>query len=368
MKITVKIIFAKQRKALDFSLTVVYAFRVDRLQILERTVTGRVPAGALFFSKRRITMSTGKPFFTYTQHLDKLENEKNLIIEDRDYAESVLKRISYFSLITGYKKLYRNPTTRKFKDNTTFEEIVALYQFDENLRLLFLKHLLQFEHAMRSMLSYYFTQKHGEMQSEYLSTLNYNNNPRNANTVVKLISKMRRIATNSTDYTYINHHRNKYGNVPLWVLVKVLTFGNISAMYHCFPNDLQVKISKNYSNVTERELMQHLKVMTQFRNVSAHSERLFSFTTPDDISDTIIHAKLGIAKRGSQYIYGKRDLFSVVIAFRYLLPKEDFREFKTAMDKTIKRFIKQTTNITHDELLHEMGFPQNWKKITAYRV
>ena len=96
-------------------------------------------------------MAKGKPFLTYTQQLDKLADEKNLIINDRDYAESVLKRISYYSLISGYKKLLRNPTTRKFKDNTTFDEIVALYKFDENLRGLFLKYLLQIEQAMCSM-------------------------------------------------------------------------------------------------------------------------------------------------------------------------------------------------------------------------
>ncbi|MCL2221797.1 MAG: Abi family protein [Oscillospiraceae bacterium] len=70
-------------------------------------------------------MAKGKPFLTYTQQLDKLADDKNLVINDRDYAESVLKHIGYYSLISGYKKLFRNPTTRKFKDNTTFDEIVA---------------------------------------------------------------------------------------------------------------------------------------------------------------------------------------------------------------------------------------------------
>jgi len=313
-------------------------------------------------------MSTGKPFLTYTQQLDKLESEKNLIINDRNYAESILKRISYFSLIGGYKKLYRNLSIRKFKDNTTFEEIVALYKFDENLRSLFLKYLLQIEQAMRSMLSYYFTQKHGDLQTEYLSLSNYDPNPKKAKSLTKLISTLRNITIRPTGYSYVCHHRNKYGNVPLWVLVKVLTFGNISKMYQCFPNDLQVKISKNYNNVTERELVQYLSVLTKFRNVCAHSERLFSFATSDDIADTIIHSKLGIAQKGFQYIYGKRDLFSVVIAFRYLLPRADFIEFKSALGRTIDRFISQTINITHAELLHEMGFPENWKKISSYKV
>ena len=46
---------------------------------------------------------------------------------------------------------------KKYIDGTTFEDIVALYEFDENLRELFLKYLLKIEQNMRSQLSYYFT-------------------------------------------------------------------------------------------------------------------------------------------------------------------------------------------------------------------
>ena len=96
-------------------------------------------------------MQVNKPFLTYTQQMDKLEYDKNLVIADREYAESMLKRISYYALISGYKKLFRNPTTKKYKDSTTFEEIVALYRFDERLRELFLKHLLQIEQKINNV-------------------------------------------------------------------------------------------------------------------------------------------------------------------------------------------------------------------------
>ncbi|MDR2599431.1 MAG: Abi family protein, partial [Oscillospiraceae bacterium] len=226
-------------------------------------------------------MISEKPFLTYAQQLDKLENEKNLIVNDKVHAEAILKRLSYFALISGYKKLFRNPTTQKYKDNTTFEDIVALYKFDESLRILFLKHLLQIEQAIRSMMSYYFTQKYGESQSEYLNKMNFNQTPRKQVTLTKLINILQNIAVNSTDYPYVSYQRESYGNVPLWVLVKVLTFGNISKMYQCVTQDLQVKVSKNYVSVNEKELIQYLKVLTKFRNVCAHGDRLFTFTTKD---------------------------------------------------------------------------------------
>jgi len=313
-------------------------------------------------------MHNNKPFLTYTQQMDKLESDKNLVIADREYAETMLKQISYYALISGYKKLFRNPTTKKYKDGTTFEEIVALYKFDESLRELFLRYLLHIEQTMRSLLSYYFSQKYGNCQSKYLSPANYDQSPKKARDLVRLINVVSDIVLRSTTYHYVTHNRNTYGNVPLWVLVKVLTFGNISKMYQCFTQDLQIDISKNFENVNEKELMQYLRVLTKFRNVCAHNERLFSFITKDDIPDTVIHAKMKIAKKGTQYVYGKKDLYSAVIAFRYLLQKEDFYKFKRLLSRTIDTFITQTSNVTMNELLHEMGFPESWKKVSSFKV
>ena len=77
---------------------------------------------------------------------------------------------------------------------------------------------------------------------------------------------------------------------------------------------------------------------------------------------------LRIPKKGNQYINGKKDLFGVVIAFRYLLKKDDFIAFKGTLGKTIDRFVAQTTHVTYNDLLFEMGFPANWKKISTYKV
>ena len=70
----------------------------------------------------------------------------------------------------------------------------------------------------------------------------------------------------------------------------------------------------------------------------------------------------------SLYQYGKNDLFAVVIAFRYLLPKQEFLEFKRVLTAQLDNFLKSTTHISEEELLRAMGFPANWKKISLYRL
>ncbi len=98
---------------------------------------------------------TKKTFASFEQQIQHLE-DKGIIISDRAYAEAMLKQIGYFPLIGGYKHLFRVPFTKTYKIGTTFEEIVALYEFDSDLRDLFFKYLLQIERNLRSLMSYYF--------------------------------------------------------------------------------------------------------------------------------------------------------------------------------------------------------------------
>ncbi len=81
-------------------------------------------------------------FFTYEQQIDKLINEKNLYITDRKFAEETLEQLSYYSLIGGYKEPFKHASSGNYKHGVTFEEIVALYYFDEELRTFFLKYIL----------------------------------------------------------------------------------------------------------------------------------------------------------------------------------------------------------------------------------
>ena len=312
-------------------------------------------------------MTMQKTFSTFEQQVDWLCNEKRLLIPDREYAEDILKHIGYFPLMGGYKHLFRIPLTKKYKPGTSFEEIVALYEFDTELRELFFKYLLQTERYLRSLMSYYFSEQYGESQNAYLDINNYNNTRKNHSTAVRLIATLNRAAS-ARDYVYINYYRSTYGNIPLWVLINVLTFGNLSKMYQVFPQSLQSKVCKNFSIINRKQMAQFLSVLTKFRNVCAHGERLFTYRTIDNISDLPLHSKLSIPKKGIQYLNGKNDLFAVVIAFRYLIPGKDFCIFKKRLVRLIDNTSRKLTHIDNEELLKQMGFPSNWKDITRYRL
>ena len=309
-----------------------------------------------------------KPFLTYDDQIKKLINDKKMRITNPLYAKTILKDVGYFSLIGGYKTPFINPMTRIYQNNASFEDVLALYQFDLLLRELVFKYLCQIECKIRQLTAYAFCSKHGENQSAYLNPGNYNNSKKNASEITRLIQLLDYHANKNREHKYVLHQRTVYHNVPLWVLVNTLTYGQISKFYTLLPFQMQSDVSKEFPNVNEKCLEQYLKILTLFRNVCAHNERLYSFRIQIDFPDTPLHRKLGIPKKGNQYLLGKRDLFGLVIAFRYLLPKQSFLEFKGALIRILKQYQKNSSQISEPVLLSLMGFPVNWKDITRCHI
>ena len=307
-----------------------------------------------------------KPFLSYTDQLHKLEFDKGLIVSNKVAAENALKNLSYYALIGVYKHPFIDIHTRKYVGNTTFEDIVALQQFDEELRELFFKYLCRVEQKMRSLISYHFTMQYGESQTAYLTEANYNNIKKYHRGIQKLINMLSNMANVNTDHPYLVYQRNKYQNIPLWVLVNTLTFGQISKMFTFLPQKMQGDICKNFEKLKKDEMIQLLKVLTLFRNVCAHNERLFSFHTYLTIPDMNLHQKLNISKTGTTYNKGKEDLFAVVIGLRYLLDRDEFAAFKKKLIAIIIGYGKKSNRLKEKELLELMGFPVDWKNISRY--
>lgn len=309
-----------------------------------------------------------KPFMTYDQQIEKLKS-KGLTLTDEAEAKEILRQNGYYALITGYKSLFKNPTTQNYRDGTTLEDIVALYQFDTHLRELTLHYLLQIERHIRSSLSYAFCETFGDSQAAYLNVNNFQgSSPKRQAGIRILIDKhLNSLLTKQTNYAYLEHYKHVHGNVPLWVLVNALTFGTLSKFYEYAAPQVQTAVSREFEGIDENMLATLLDVLTDYRNRCAHGNRLFSYQcSRKDIPDLPLHQKMQLPKRGNTYMQGKRDYFAVVIALRYLLPADAFLTYKRSLNALIQKAVQENSQITEPALLKLMGFPPHWKKITQY--
>lgn len=303
-----------------------------------------------------------KIFKTLDEQVEILKGKK-LTVDDIDYAKEVILRENYFFLM-GYRHLFLNTNnTKEFKEGTNFRELYALFYFDRQLRNIIFKNILIIENNCKSIFSYILSQKYGYKESDYLRPNNYNQAPEKSRQVNDLLKKMKRqIRVNGGQHEATKHYINNYGYIPLWVVVKVLSFGITSELYTIMKPFDQREIAKEF-NVEPDYLSIFLPILSNYRNLCAHEDILFEHRTQKVIPDNKYHEDLNIPIINGEYIYGKGDLFSVVIIFKYLLSKKDFRLFINEISYEIDALSGKLHVISIDNVLDRMGFPINYKSL-----
>lgn len=303
-----------------------------------------------------------KIFKTLDEQIEILK-EKGLQIDDIDYAKKVILRENYFFLM-GYRHLFmQEKNKRQFKQGTNFRELYALFSFDRQLRNIMFKNILIIENNTKSIFSYTLSQRYGYKEKDYLRPSNYNQSPERARQVNDLLKKMKRqIRVNGGQHEATKHYINNYGYIPLWVVVKVLSFGITSELYTIMkPND-QREIAKEY-NVEPESLLTFLPILSNYRNLCAHEDILFEHRTQKVIPDNVFHTSLNIPYINGEYIYGKGDLFSVILIFKYLLTQDDFRLFISEVSYELEALSGKLNVIPIEMVLDRMGFPTNYKAL-----
>ena len=290
---------------------------------------------------------------------------KGLIIKDEKYAKQVLLRENYFFL-NGYRHLfYTSDTEKVFIKGATFEELYSLFLFDRSFRNVLFKYLLVIENNLKSITSYQLSKKYGYRERDYLKAKNFTHNPEKQRQVNDLLKKMKRqIRVNGSQHSATLHYVSNYGYIPLWILVKVLSFGIVSEMFSILKPEDQEEICKVY-NVEVDDLLVYLPILANYRNLCAHEDILYENRTQKQIDDTIYHQILDIPKENGEYIYGKSDLFALLIIMRQLLLTEDFKNMIIELENVVQTLNYNLTSIKIEKVLNRMGFPENWKDLAG---
>lgn len=303
-----------------------------------------------------------KQFKTLDEQIEILKS-KNLVINNEEYAKSILLRENYF-FINGYRHLFSMKNNNKeFTPGTTFEELYSLFLFDRTFRTICFKNLLIIENNFKSITSYQLSKKYGYKEKEYLKPKNFTSRPDKRKQLNDLLKKMQRqIRVNGSQHSATQHYACNYGYIPLWILVKVLSFGIVSEMYSILKTDDQKAISAVYE-LSNDVFSDYLPVLANYRNLCAHEDILYENRTQKSINDTIYHKLLNIPKTDGEYIYGKNDLFALLIIMKQLLDKTKFNSMIIEMENAIQTLHYNLKTISIRDVLNRMGFPENWKDL-----
>lgn len=291
---------------------------------------------------------------------------KGLIIEDEELTKQILLRENYF-FINGYRVLLMNSYADKsFIIGATFRELYSIFLFDRYMRNILFKNLMIIENQLKSIISYQLSKKYGYREKDYLNPKNFTSDHDKVRRVRDLVDKMKRqIRINANSHNATMHYMNNYGYIPLWVLVKVLSFGIVCELYTILKKEDQIEVAETFNTVPS-VLEDILIILSNYRNLCAHEDIVFEHKTERVIPDTKYHQIMKIPKMDGEYIYGKNDIFALIIIFKILLSKKDFRLMMKEIEYELELLDGKIDTISINKVLDRMGFPQNYMDIIGW--
>ena len=303
-----------------------------------------------------------KIFKSLDEQLEILKS-KGLIIEDEDAAKEVLFRENYF-FISGYRHLFmQSYKDKEFIKGTTFNELYSVFLFDRKIRNIMFQYILVVENNIKSIISYQLSKKYGFREKDYLNAKNFSQDNLKQRQVHDVLNKMKRqIRVNGRQHTATMHYLSNYGYIPLWILVKVLSFGLVSEFYNILRSEDSLFIAELYK-LDPDSLSTYLSILSNFRNLCAHEDILYEHRTQKEIPDNKYHYKLNIDRTDDHYNYGKNDLFAVVIILKQMITEKEFREFLGSLGYEIDVLSGKISSLPTSLILNKIGFPDNWREI-----
>lgn len=270
---------------------------------------------------------------------------KGIIVLDNNSTLEKIKKYSYYSIINSYKDVFKN-SDNEYNEGVSFDEIFALYEFDKNLRLIFLKYILEIEINIKSILSEVISANYGI--KDYLIVKNYDETI-DETLIQESIDKIQdEINKQNGKHTAITHYINKYGFVPPYVLIKILTLGELSKLFTMLKQIDRQLVSKEFK-ISDKLLKQIMKNMTLVRNICAHNDRLFSF-----------HSKFLISFKQVDKDYMNKDkstnIYMIGKSMQLLLGDAKGKEFAEEIICEFAKLKYKVKSTYTDKILCLMGF------------
>lgn len=291
-----------------------------------------------------------KPAFTIAQQIAQLR-ARGMIISDTPLAEHYLSQISYYRLTAYWLPFEADHATHAFRQGTRFEQVLDLYIFDRELRLLVLDAIERVEIAIRTQLSFQLGHRYGT--HPHLNPALFKQTWNHA----KQVSQLQQDAYDSKE-AFIQHLLAKYAEPlpPIWAAVEIMTLGQLSKWYANLKSGADRNLVAHVYDCDEINLVSFLHHLSTVRNLCAHHSRLwnrefiFTFKLPRQRPQTLL---------SSFNPSEPRRIYNTLVMLTYLMNR-------VAPGHHWRQRLVDMLQRHHIDPAH-MGFPADWDKRAIWR-
>ncbi len=218
---------------------------------------------------------------SYSQQVA-LWQSRGLVTNDKKRAEKYLSQISYYRL-SAYALPFQQQKDQ-FDADTTFDDVLSLYLFDRELRLLVFDAIERIEVAIRAQMIYTLANKYKDSHWQDNAALfkpPYTNH-RTGKTV--------HVYADTQDFiqkqlhakhpeVFVKHYRRKYNepqNPPAWMSIELLTIGQLSRLFTTLKKNKDQQVIADYFKLHRTVFTSWLHTLVYIRNICAHHGRLWN--------------------------------------------------------------------------------------------
>ncbi len=302
-------------------------------------------SGDVLFYIFMVTIPFPKHYKSPDQLIELLKS-RGLNIENTQTAISNLKHIGYYRFSAYLYPLIAAPKENQiFKAGSSFENALAIYNFDQDLRALLFEAIAKIEVSIRSAMANIVAEETGDIfwpttQGMFANEVCYHK------TISIIDTEMRH-----TKEEFIAHFKQKYSNpYPLaWMLFEILPLGTMNFIYSNIANNaLRKKIAAHFS-LTAPVFSSWLTIIALTRNSCCHHARVWNKENaiPPAEPKKMTRSWIGAGVLKNRIFY---DICIIKYFLDIISPDNDFKE-------NLVNLLRNYPCVD----VRAMGFPSNWE-------
>lgn len=301
--------------------------------------------------------SFNKPAKTFAEQIELLKARGMQFANEQD-AQFYLEQINYYRLGAYWLPFEYSHSPHCFKPDTSFEQVLALYVFDRELRLLILDAIERLEVAVRTRFAYELAHRHGchaYLQAQYFKpTFRWHSLLESLKTEVS-----------RADEVFIEHYKHTYDDPelpPIWATCEVMSFGQLSKWYQLLAPIQTRKAISSHFDCDEKQFEGLLQHFVYLRNTCAHHSRLwnrkFTKTIAKPRSKPMgLRVQCNFEPSNS----ADRKIYNSLVFLLYFMDK-------IAPQHTWRKRLVDLLLTRHNISKTAMGFPEDWQSYPVWQI